>query len=60
MAWGGVGSNPAGDINNCLFEFFNPSLFRTAQNNEIKHDHSPLVIVVLVPIYDIKQGLAYL
>ena len=52
--WRGVGSNPAGNIY-FYFEFFAPSQFRTGQRahvNEIKHNNSPVVIVVLDSRYD--------
>ena len=47
--WRGGGSNPAGNIY-FHFEFFAPSLSEQvngAHVNEIEHDHSPVVIVVL-------------
>ena len=57
----GVGSNPAGDVY-FHFEFLVP--FRSEQlsranANEIKHDHSPVVTVVLEPRYDLSYK-AYL
>ena len=49
-----MGLNPAGDIY-FHFEFFAPSRseqVNSAIANEIKHVHSPEVIVVLDPRYD--------
>ena len=55
VAWRGhrVGSNYTGDIYFHV-EFFNLILFRTAQwiPCKCKHDHSPVVIVVLDSRYD--------
>ena len=57
-----MGLNLAGDIY-FHFEFFAPSPFRTGQRslaNEIKHVHSPEVIVVFRPqILFIIQGFVY-
>ena len=55
MVWRGVGWNPAGQIYFHHFDFFAPSRFEQvsgAHANEIKHDHSPEVIVILDPKYD--------
>ena len=52
--WRGVGSNPAGNIY-FHFEFSLPprsEQVSKAHLNEIKHDHSPVVIVVLDSRYD--------
>ena len=43
-----MGSNPAGNIY-FHFEFFALFPFLTAERNEIKLDHSPVVIIVLDP-----------
>ena len=51
----GVCSNPAGDILIFHFELFLQSRYEQlseAYANEIKHDHSFVVIVVLDPRYD--------
>ena len=53
-AWRGAGSNPAGDIY-FHFEFSIPACSEQLSGshaNEIKHDHSPVVVVVLDPRYD--------
>ena len=50
LSWSSVGSDPAGDLYFHHFEFFARSPFRTAQRghaNEIKHNHSHVIIVVL-------------
>ena len=43
-----MGSNPDGIIY-FHFDFFAPSPFRTSHVNEIKHDCSPVVIIVKDP-----------
>ena len=50
MDWRGVGSNPAGDIYFSLPP--RSEQVNGAVANEIKHVHSPEVIVVLDPRYD--------
>ena len=55
VAWRGGGSNPAGDIHVYFnFEFFAPCYEQLSGTyaNEIMHDHSPVVIVVLDNKYD--------
>ena len=45
-----MGLNPTGD-KYFQFEFYAPTLFQTAQRihaNEIKQNHSPVVLVVLI------------
>ena len=62
MDWRGVGSNPAGDIY-FHFEFFAPprsEQVNGAVANEIKHVHSPEVIVVLDPRYDLSYKALYI
>ena len=58
-----AGSIPGGDIYMYFhFEFFAcfPSLrVGGALANEIKHDHSPVVIVVLDPRYDLSYKALY-
>ena len=57
-----MGSNPAGDIY-FHFEFFAPSpseQVNGAVANEIKHVHSPEVIVVLDPRYDLSYKALYI
>ena len=60
--WRGVGSNPAGDIY-FHFEFSLPprsEQVNGAVANEIKHVHSPEVIVVLDPRYDLSYKALYI
>ena len=55
-----MGLNPTGDI--YLFMFLLPSRYDQlsgANENEIKHDHSPVVIAVLTP-YMINHTLSCL
>ena len=59
-----MGSNPAGDIY-FHFEFFARAPPRSEQvngavANEIKHVHSPEVIVVLDPRYDLSYKALYI
>ena len=57
-----MGSNPAGYIY-FRFEFFAPprsEQVNGAVANEIKHVHSPEVIVVLDPIYDLSYKALYI
>ena len=62
VAWRGMGSNPGGDIYFHL-NFSIPACsgqLSRSHANEIKHDHSPVVIVVFRPqIRLIIQGLVY-
>ena len=61
--WRGVGSNPAGDIY-FHFEIFSlpprSEQVNGAVANEIKHLHSPEVIVVLDPRYDLSYKALYI
>ena len=62
MNWRGVGSNPAGDIY-FHFEFSLPprsEQVNGAVANEIKHVHSPEVIVVLDSRYDLSYKALYI
>ena len=56
MEWRGMGSNPAWDINYIFILIFSlpprAEQLSGAHENEIKQDHSPVVIVVLNPRYD--------
>ena len=59
--WRGVGSNPAGDIY-FHFDFFQSCSEQLSGShaNEIKHDHSPVVIVVLDQRYDLSYKALYI
>ena len=62
MDWRGVGSNPAGNIY-VHFEFSLPPRSEQVSGthvNEIKHDHSPVVIVVLDSRYDYSYKALYI
>ena len=60
--WIGVGSNPAGDIYFTLNFSLPPRSEQVngAVANEIKHIHSPEVIVVLDPRYDLSYKALYI
>ena len=56
LEWHGMGSYPTGNI-----YFFIFSLPTSGTHvNEIKHDHSPEVIVVLEPRYDLSYKAVYI
>ena len=62
VEWRGVGSNPAGNIFILIFSLPPPSEKLSGTHaNEIKHDHLPVVIVVLDPRCNLSynQGLVY-
>ena len=63
LSWRGVGSNPAWDIYifilNCSIPACSEQL-SGSHANEIKHDHSPVVIVVLDPRYYLSYKALYI